>query len=531
MIASVPTAERLARINVAIAQRRMQGGSPDDATWATNKRAELLSACFPKQRAFIEDPHKAKAALCTRRAGKTYGVALAHYLNLLDGRNGAYIAPTAKQARRLMWNGRAGLKAVARRFGLDVDFNNTEMIATLRRTGANVMLGGAETRDDCEKYRGEALGLVTIDEPSSIKEHLEYLIDDVLEPTLLDEDGTLALVGSPGRVLAGPFYAITSGDAAALRTDEDSDDVEPEEREAALARWAVHRWSLHDNPFLKKAARFLARIFRRHGWDPANPPPRAQREYGGLWVREGDTLVYKFSADRNVFAVLPRREDWEYGLAVDIGSVNATAFRIIAYSPKHPIAYGIEGKKEAGLDITAIAERIKGTRHMATYTSEYTGPIIEGYAERYRLRWLVMDSGALGKMIVQEINQRHLLSPQAEPAEKKDKQDFIDLFNDDLLQGRFKVKADDPVIPEWTTLQWAEDKAKRQEDPRQANDLSDATLYGWRRAKHYYAQAQEPKPTPGTAEAFNAQAAEWEARERAEVERETGRGKSAWWDR
>ena len=482
--------------------------------WRKRKIQEILAACFEKQRAFIEDPHKAKAALCTRRAGKSYGISAAHAITLLEGGDSAAIAPTAKHARRISWNGRAGLKAISRRFGLGLDFNNTELIATLPGNGASCMLGGAETRDDCEKYRGVPFKLVTIDEPASIREHLEYLVDEVLEPTLLDEDGTICLVGTPGRNLAGKFYEITTGTRAPI-----ADPDEADEEEAHLADWAIHKWSMVDNPHLKHRDKFLTRVFRRHGWDPDNPPPRAQREYFGLWVREGDTLVYKFSVARNLFQDQPRDTVWEYGLAVDLGNVDASAFRIIAYSPNHPIAYGVEGNKVTGLDITAIAERIIGTHRMASYNNQYTGPIIHGYAERYDLRWIVMDSGALGKMIVQEINERHRLSPHAEPAEKKDKQDFIDLFNDDLLRGRFQVKADDPVIQEWESLQWAEDTAKRQEDPRQPNDLSDATLYGWRRAKHYWHVAKDAEPKPGTKEYDAAQEAKIEAQLRSQIRR------------
>ena len=152
----------------------------------------------------------------------------------------------------------------------------------------------------------------------------------------------------------------------------------------------------------------------------------------------------------------------------------------------------------------------------------------QGYAERFKLLYIVVDTGGLGKMVVQELNERHLLSPRAEPAEKTAKLDFIEHFNDDLLHGRYQVAADDAVIAEWEHLQWSEDEAKRVEDPRQRNDGADATLYGWRRAKHYWAVAEAPPPAPGTAEALNAEAREWERQAERELLNRQGK---PWWER
>jgi hypothetical protein len=306
--------------------------------------------------------------------------------------------------------------------------------------------------------------------------------------------------------------------------DEADDDLK-------LSDWSVHRWSLHDNPHLKHRDRFLARVFRRHGWDWNDPPPRAQREYFGKWVREESTLVYKFDRIRNVYTALPNRHDWEYGLSIDLGSRDATAFRVTCFSRAHPIAYGVELATLRGLTVTDIAERILGTRHMPFYSRDYTGPVIAGYAEKYPLLYIVVDTGGLGKMVVQELNERHGISPRAEPAEKSAKLDFIEHFNDDLVHGRYQVPPDDGAIREWEVLQWAEDETRRAEDPRQSNDAADATLYGWRRAKHYWAVAEPPAPVRGTAAWLDAEAKRWEAELEAQVLAEQRGENAPWWDR
>ena len=454
-------------------------------SWRTRKIAEILAGLSPKQRAFVLDPHKGKCALCTRRAGKTYAIAAAHCINLLEGGNGAYIAPTAKQARRIFWNGRAGLKAVARRFKITADdsphgieFNNTELIATLKGNQANCALGGAETRDDCEKHRGEPYKLVTIDEPASFKAHLEYLVDEVLEPTLMDEDGVLALVGTPGRVLAGLFYKITTGQPREIDPDEDED--------LRLSDWSIHKWSVFDNPFLKNAAKFLARIFRRHGWDAQNPPPRAQREYGGKWVREGETLCYPYT-DANLVPVLPKSKHWRYVKGLDLGVM---AIEVVAYSPDYPNAYMVEGWKEK-VGLTQLAAKMKE------------------FDTRYPDSQWVGDYGALGKQILDDFNQRYKFG--IVPAEKQDKAANMEMMAEDLKKGAIKVVAGNPILAEWDVLQWAEPTGdpkqdqKRQEDPRFENHLSDAGLYAYREAKHWMYEKRIVPPKVGTPEWFKAE--------------------------
>ena len=42
--------------------------------WEAEQEPNYVKAMFPKQRAFFEDKAKKKAALCSRRAGKTFGL-------------------------------------------------------------------------------------------------------------------------------------------------------------------------------------------------------------------------------------------------------------------------------------------------------------------------------------------------------------------------------------------------------------------------------------------------------------------------
>lgn len=470
-------------------------------------RADLLA----EQTAFIDDPSLKKAALCTRRAGKTFAIAA----NLLLSANEAaentcfYFAITKHEAKKLMWRGRSGLIALDRKYGLGTKFHHGEVIATAA-SGALIYISGAETEADIEKYRGEPYKLTCIDESQSYKPHLEQLVFEVLEPASIDLDGTMVLTGTPGKVLAGTFYDVTRQEGA------------------RRPGWSVHEWSIFQNTHIR-GEEGVARIFESNEWDPANLPPKALREYRGLWIRDDDTLVYNYDVGVNGWdGTLPADLEWEYILGVDIGWNDATAFRVIAFNRRHKFAYLVEGWKGQHLTPEQIAERIKGTRKMPWYNSEYEGPVIEGYKERFDILKIVADTGGLGKMVVEGINDRYLLG--IHPAEKVAKLDFIELMNDDLRAGRLKVKPGDPVIEEWSRLQWAEDETKREEDPRQPNDLSDATLYAWREARHYWAEAAEPEPEVGTDEYNEQQEAKIMVALEKEAKRRQGSQTGNWWE-
>jgi len=403
---------------------------------------------FDEQVALIDDSSKFKAAVCSRRAGKTYTVsrylveeAFRHPESIV-----AYIALTRSSAKRLMWN---ELKRANRRYHLGIKFNNADLVATLPNH-SEIMLTGANDQADIDKLRGPAYRMVAIDECQSYGPFLDELIEEVLEPALVDHNGTLLLTGTPNAACTGYFYtATTSGNLG----------------------FAVHNWTIKDNPHIPHAADYLSRKLEQKNWDESNPIFR--REWCGEWVKSEDSLVYRPTAD-NLFNDLPD-EKWNYVLGIDLGYIDATSFSIGCYSHNNPHLWVIETPVHTKLIPSEIAAMVGDLNDI------------------YQFESMVADTGGLGRSIVEEMRQRYQLPIRA--AEKKNKASYIELFNDDLRTNKIKIKKGVPVLDEWRILQWDEDK--RMEDKRFENHASDATLYMWREARHFLWEEEQRDPVPG----------------------------------
>lgn len=228
----------------------------------------------------------------------------------------------------------------------------------------------------------------------------------------------------------------------------------------------------------------------------------------GLWVRDGQGLVYKYDDERNGFAMPPAAQDgWLYVLGVDLGSSQTkptTAFVVLAYNYRRPDeVWVVESRAEAAMIPSTVADAIRG------------------YQGRFGITHIVCDAGALGKGYVEEFRQRHALP--VEPARKQDKLAYRRLLNGDLERAvlRIVTAANDDLVQELQELPWDEKGLDAEEGF--ADHLSDAMLYGWREARHWLAQAEPPRPKPGTPEAIRA---EEDAMEEA-AEREYRRSKKS----
>ena len=135
---------------------------------------------FNQQTAFMRDPAKLKAALCSRRAGKSRMLAdiLLHTACRWPGEIIPYIATTRGHAKRIMWK---ELKKRAQANGLTYAENNTELTLTLSND-ATIMLGGAQDESDAEIYRGNRYPLFCVDECASFRAHFKSTLEEIIEP-------------------------------------------------------------------------------------------------------------------------------------------------------------------------------------------------------------------------------------------------------------------------------------------------------------------------------------------------------------
>lgn len=455
---------------------------------ASVKEFTLEDFCFQKQLEFVLDDSKRKIAVCSRRAGKSVGCAAdLTYTAIHQEGDVAYLTLNRRSAKRIIWR---ELLNINKKYNLGAKIDNTEL--TLTYPNGNVLhVSGAKDEGDLEKLRGLFFRKVYIDECQSFRPYLEYLIDDVIEPALMDYDGSLILTGTPGPVPAGYFYQASQNKA-----------------------WSHHGWTMHDNPWIqKKSGRdpedLIKEICRRRGVEQNDPS--ILREFYGKWVRDENALVYKFNAAKNTFINAPM--DLTYVFGVDIGWRDSDAIAVLGFNPKDKHVYLVEEFVAPKLTISDLVAHIK-------YLQKVYNPVK-----------MVMDAGALGKKIQEEIRQRHKLSMFA--AEKTRKHEFIELLNDDLRTGRLLAYDGSKFEQDSYLVQWDYSTVgKPKISDTYHTDIGDAVLYAWRECRHYLYKDEKAEPRPGTVEFMDA-LEEREAErlmKKIEREQEEAQGIEGWVD-
>lgn len=420
-------------------------------TAAEAPKFSVEAFAFDKQLNFIRDPARFKTAVCSRRAGKTLACAadLMDTATTLPG-DVAYITLSRKTAKKIIWR---ELLKINKEFKLGAKLDNTELTLELPN-GNMIYVSGAKDATEIEKFRGLALRKVYIDESQSFRSYIEELIEDVIEPALTDFNGSLCLIGTPGPIPAGFFYDLSHNPG-----------------------WSHHKWTMQDNPHIKlKSGRdpadIIVELAARRGLSTASAS--IQREFFGQWVKDADSLVYKFDPIANIALQIPPIQDMTYIFGIDIGYKDADAIAVLGYDNKSKNVYLVHEYVQTKNDITSLVQEIERLRAV------------------YQPVRLVMDAGALGKKIQEEIRHRHGLPVEA--ADKARKFEFIALLNDDLRTGKFKAVQgtrfeEDSYLTQWD---WS-DPVKPKISDIYHTDIGDAVLYAWRECRHYFYEA--PKPT------------------------------------
>jgi PBSX family phage terminase large subunit len=461
------------------------------ARLAKEPALKLVDDNFPKQAAFIRSKAHRKAALCTRRAGKSFGIGLALYKAAIEnpGASCLYLALTRDSARKIMW--KDVVKVIDKQLHLGCSFNETLLTVTMPN-GSVIYLAGADaTKEEMEKFLGGKYALIVIDEAGSFRQDLRKLVYENLEPAVADYDGTVVLIGTPTSLTRGLFFDVTQPS---------KDKREP--------GWDVHEWDTFDNPYME--AKWRKRVERMIELNPkVVETPFYRRMYRKEWVLDDDELCYKYAPGRNDCAALPTGRRWHYVLGVDLGfSPDPSAFVVAAFSAEHNELYFVEAYKATGMDVTDVALRI------------------HDYQRRFAIYKTVIDNAT--KQAVEEMKNRHGLALEA--ADKVGKAEFIELMSDEIKRGCIKVVHPEAagLADEWSDLIWdeAEKKktGKKQEHPACDNHMADAALYSWRHCYQYLA----PKGAPPKKQTDTDRVEAWEEEQGALLEAET---QKPFWER
>lgn len=430
-------------------------------------KAEIIASMrFGKQQDLANDPSRFIGVTCGRRSGKSTGaltIALERCLRKAYAM-WCIIGLTRPSIKRIYWR---TLKKLNQDLALNLEFNETELTVTFTN-GSVLHFLGAENASEIEKIRGQFFDGVIVDECKSFSIVVfEELIEDVIRPALSDRLGCLILIGTPGRHLGGAFFNATHFPSP-LNDAGRPHNVRygtPEWHKKGFG-WSSHHWDARDNHAMPGIWLDFQQIKSDKGW--ADDNPTWCREYLGLWVADHSNRVFRYNPDKSDWDEeqgLPEDHEWFMVMGLDPGFDDAFGFCICAYSPTHPSLYVIYSFKQTGLNVTAAAKMIK--------------ELEKEYGE---MEVKVGDRSGLGKMIFAELSEAHDI--HIERSEKKEKDDIIELVNDDLDAGRVKIGRESVLAGEMVEHRWEYRAGKRVESDKTKNDAADAFVYAFRWCEH-----------------------------------------------
>ena len=430
-----------------------------------NAKPITLDPNFPQQNLFIEDTSRYIDAQCSRRAGKTNGLAIRYFKTMEKHPKSQciYLGLTLESAREIMW---PVLHEINDKYGIGCTF--TESKLTMKHpNGATLKLFGADMKNFIKRLKGRKYPGVGIDEAQDFGTHLQSLIDDVLTPSISDyADGWLAVTGTPGPVPQGYFFEVTQNKKFG---------------------YSHHEWTIMNNPYMPNPKAFLDDLKQRREWKDDNPT--LKREWLNKWVLDVESLWVKYDEKTNHYESLPKNIKFNYILGVDIGYNDADAIAVIAWSESTPSTYLVEELVTKKQGISALITQI------------------DALQKKYGAYKIIMDEGGLGKKIGEDLRQR--FGCPIEPADKAHKQSNVEFLNDSMRLGKFLAKADSRFAKDSYLVQIDWDKSTPNRivvKKKPHSDIIDAVLYAFRESYGYTHKPEDPsKPRWGSKEWAEAQ--------------------------
>lgn len=405
-------------------------------------------------------------ASCSRRAGKTHACAILLLQAALEVPDSLslYVTLTRLSGKRIVWR---RLLKLNRDYGLGGKADRAELTLSLPN-GSEIRIMGCKDESEADKIRGidPAPRLVVIDEAQAFKPYVQELVEDALEPMLIETKGSMVMIGTPAKVRDGYFYEAVQHAPEALRklmnvappaNDNQGDDDEP----GKVLGWAVHHWTIADNPFIDDVEDELDAIRRRKRW--TKDAPTYQREYLGRWVTEHDALVYKYDQERNGYATMPDFSglEWHCILIVDQGYHDADAIGALWFRKGKPGVWLEERHHERKRSAGQLADEAK--KHWEA---------LKGRCIRFG--W---DEGGGGKKVAEDLRLQGI---PVEPVDKLGKIAGIEDTNTALLAGGLKVPANGQAAADAGKVTWDPKARGVKLSERYHTDMWDVVVYGLR---------------------------------------------------
>jgi len=419
--------------------------------------------CHPGQWAVVNSEARLNAVMCGRQWGKTYAArALARLVIARPGTRVIYATLIRRNCKKLFWR---PLFADLDAAGWTYTKNDTDMVATFNN-GSWIQALSCSEMNDLRTIRGDQADVFIVDECQEPNEEvMRTLVLTVALAMLVKRRGKLYLFGTVPPEMA-TFFTDCMDDpgwqAFGHGLNEDGTDRTPP-------------ISMLDNPNIKpediRDTYAIAGIGEEH--------PIWQREVEGRRVRDPETIVYEYDAERNHVDLedvdRSDRSTWRYSMGVDLGFQDADAIVVLGWNRADGDRrlYLVHEWHENHLDVEALSTRVRDA--YAAYRPVVVTGDHGGHAAQKILKTL---SDRLGVMI------------QPKPS---DVAVSIGLVNDDLRTGRLKADKASDTVRDMAQVSWAisPKTGKREANKRGFHsDLVDALRYAHWGARHW--RSKEP---------------------------------------
>lgn len=294
--------------------------------------------------------------MCGRRSGKTITNAMKIVEKLIDPDSRVlYVGLSIKSALYQMWN---EVKTLIKEIGLEITEERRNEGTIILSNGSYLALKGNNDKREQEKMRGYFWDLIIVDEVQS-QPYLKELLDDVLEPELIDRKGTLILSGT------GPLIRASYWEE--LWQHEDPNTLKK-------------NWNILSNPIIEDALEELNRIKQAKGW--TDKSAQYVREYLGQIAYDDEALIFELK-DNNFYTI----EDFDRWVnehqsiknirfigGIDYGFRDYNAVAIIAFSLEKKEKFLLYEYKINNASLETFGEHIKnGIEQVKTKLPQFKG--------------------------------------------------------------------------------------------------------------------------------------------------------------
>lgn len=425
---------------------------------AKNRRIvdKIIATSWPEQLRIVDyKGDKRKLAIHgTRRSSKSSGIAIRFLKRALlqPGYKAVFISMTFRNVDRDFYT------ECIKEFLLNAGYRG-DLPAHLPikfKNGSAIHGFAADSADDAKKkLRGSHWDDVALDEAQSWKTDIEDFDLSVISPTLLDKSGNFFLLGTPGDVKGTYWHKIvTPGTFESIEYD-------------------VEMVHVKNNPYMN--AQYFEMVERLKQNNPERLlTPKHRREWEGIWEVEDDMHVYRLGKSNLQFKELPGTlSDFVFSFGVDAGWNDEFAISVNCWPKKGKNTFFIvEIFKQSFLDPIECSEKIVELN------------------DKYNPYRITVDTSA--PALIALLNNRFHIN--CSKSESRGKEEHIDFFNADMKWGNIQILPQPAsiLVPEWAELIYDRKslEEKLEKVHKGKDHASDATLYGYWAARHYWTKPE-----------------------------------------